>query len=290
MSETVLTPATDPEPRDEDLYRFGWRYVRNMGPDGREVVKQVPLTLEDLLHPQLGDVQLQKPIHEEIMGDLGRVFKSRLGRLRGGEVLVDCLTDWGVPGIGNTCGDVTVFEDVQIPFDPNQGLFRVEEQGGHCALVVEVSSPDTRENDVEHKVRIYERVGIPLYVIVDRPREKSPWQMIVYRLKGRKYERQVREEQNEVLLDRLNLKLFLRDNKLVCVDALTGEECAWYGQVVDQLDEARQLARQEAEGRLRAEALVRQEAEARARAEQRIRELEERLKRLEAGTSDLPPT
>ena len=38
-----------------DPYRYGWRYMRVKQLDGTEIFDQVPLTLEDVLFPQVGD-------------------------------------------------------------------------------------------------------------------------------------------------------------------------------------------------------------------------------------------
>jgi len=48
------TPSPPPPtpPRDNDPFRYGWRFMHRVGPDGREDLEQVPLTLEDVLHPQ----------------------------------------------------------------------------------------------------------------------------------------------------------------------------------------------------------------------------------------------
>src|SRR5258708_3626900 len=43
------------QPEAPDPFRFGWRYLRKKRADGREVSVQVPLTLDDVLHPREGD-------------------------------------------------------------------------------------------------------------------------------------------------------------------------------------------------------------------------------------------
>ncbi|CAA9565825.1 MAG: hypothetical protein AVDCRST_MAG18-1473 [uncultured Thermomicrobiales bacterium] len=34
-----------------DPFRYGWRYRQSFGADGPLVIEQIPLTVEDLLHP-----------------------------------------------------------------------------------------------------------------------------------------------------------------------------------------------------------------------------------------------
>src|SRR5436189_111756 len=80
---------------------YGWRYRRHEKPDGIVELEEVPLTLEDVLHPLENDVIPEQPFHEQERGYLSGVFRTRLSRLTGGLVLSDCLVDWGVPGIRN---------------------------------------------------------------------------------------------------------------------------------------------------------------------------------------------
>jgi len=60
MTTTTVEVLVAPAPStydvdDADPYRYGWRYVRCEREDGVVVTEQVPLTLEDVLHPQEGD-------------------------------------------------------------------------------------------------------------------------------------------------------------------------------------------------------------------------------------------
>src|SRR2546430_10454076 len=50
---TTIAPAPAPSSAEtDDPYRYGWRYIQHDLPDGNFVVEQVPLTLEDVLHPE----------------------------------------------------------------------------------------------------------------------------------------------------------------------------------------------------------------------------------------------
>src|SRR5438034_8039997 len=65
ISSFMIRPASDrrttmtriaptgsrPPSGDADPFRLGWRDVRHVQPDGTETWEQVPLTMEDLLHP-----------------------------------------------------------------------------------------------------------------------------------------------------------------------------------------------------------------------------------------------
>lgn len=128
----------------------------------------MPLTLEDVLYPQEGDVLPERPVQERDAEDPRPIFRQRARRLPGGFYLADCLIDWGVPGIGNPSPDLSVFRSVRNPPPENIGSFRLRDSGGRCALLVEIVSPHTRVNDVVETVREYHRVRVPLYVLIDQ--------------------------------------------------------------------------------------------------------------------------
>jgi colicin import membrane protein len=56
-------PSKSQPPPGPDPFRYGWRYVRVTRPDGTVVLDRVPLTLEDVLHPEVGDIILQSDPH-----------------------------------------------------------------------------------------------------------------------------------------------------------------------------------------------------------------------------------
>ena len=58
------TQPPDAPAADLDPFRYGWRYVPTKLPDGTVELEQVPLTLEDLLHPEPEDVKPVRTRHE----------------------------------------------------------------------------------------------------------------------------------------------------------------------------------------------------------------------------------
>jgi Uma2 family endonuclease len=261
-----LAPTPTPPSPQADPFRYGWRYQRRTRPDGSEELCEVPLTLEDVLHPQEDDVIPQRPYHERDRRYLSNTLRTRLPRLRGGLVLADCLVDWGVPGQRNTSPDISVFADLDQQPPSSIGTFRLAPSGGHCLLVIELVSPDTRTNDVDRKPDEYHQAGVPLYVIVDQKGEEGPRQLLAYRHTPEGYVLEELDEYGRVLLEPLGLRLGLKDNRVVCFDAQTGDELGDY----TQEHEARQAAEQDRQ----------REAQARQAAEQRLREVEAELRRL----------
>jgi colicin import membrane protein len=310
MPEHITAPDPAPPlvPPEANPFPYGWRYVERRAPDGSIVQDQLPLTLEDVLHPKEGDVIPERDHHELERGDLRRIFRFRLPARDGYLVYSDCLIDWGVPGIGNHSPDVSVFAGVTHPPGPQTGLFHLKDSGGRCLLLIEIVSPDTRDNDIVHKLGEYFQVGVPLYVLIDQQRVGGPRFLMAYRYTPKGYAKVELDENDRLLLEPLGLRLGIVEEALVCFDASTGEVVGNYEQVslarivaerharqeaearaaaeqhARQEAEARaaaeQHARREAEARAAAERQTRQEAEARAAAEQRLRELEADLRRL----------
>jgi colicin import membrane protein len=290
MTVTSSVPASPLPPWTlpaDDPFRYGWRFVRRIGPDGREELEQVPLTLEDVLHPQVDDVIPERPIHERDRRYLADVFNYRLPRAAGNRVLSDCIVNWGVPGIRNHSPDISVFTGLRQQPPENVGIFDLVASGGRCRLAVEIVSPDARTNDVDIKVDEYFRAGVPLYVIVDQERENGPRQLLGYRPGPAGYERIPLNAEGRLPLADLGLCLALRDERLVCFDAQTGAVIGDYDEVVKARQAAEAQARQEADARQAAETRARQEADARQAAETRLQELEAELRRLRG---EGPPT
>ncbi len=163
---TTLKPQASLLETDDPWY-IGWRYERREGLDGEETIERVPLRSEDLLYPQEGDVIVENPAQEDICAYLlGAVFQQ-LADQPGTIFLHDCRVDWGVTGVQPLCPDFSVFDNVHVPWDRNRGTFQVAALGARPLLVIEVTSPATRDFDLDNKVDLYLRANIPFYAIVD---------------------------------------------------------------------------------------------------------------------------
>ena len=108
------TGGKPPGPPDgSDPFRYGWRYVRIVRPDGTEELDQVPLTLEDVLHPEVGDVIVESDPHDSDRGYLKAVSKTRLVGDPAAVVLSDCQVDFNIRGVKPLCPDLAVFFGVR---------------------------------------------------------------------------------------------------------------------------------------------------------------------------------
>src|SRR5262249_13959658 len=127
-------------------------------------------------------------------------------------------------------------------------------------LLIEVVSPNYRDNDVVIKVEHYHRARVPLYVIVDREQEEGPVKLIGYQYAPQEYEEMLPDAQGRLWLEPLRVWMGARGDGVVCYDGVTGEDRGDYIRV-----------RQEAE-RLTDDL---------ATAEARVRELEAEIRRLQ---------
>lgn len=81
-------------------------------------------------------------------------------------VLGDCRVDWGVPGVRPLGPDILVLFGVRQWL--RRGTYHLAEEGGRPVLVLEIVSPSTRKHDLGAKRRLYYRLGVQKYVLVDR--------------------------------------------------------------------------------------------------------------------------
>src|SRR5437773_9902818 len=109
MSTISPPPAKRPIEPEVDPFRFGWRYVKVTRPDGSTELDQIPLTLEDVLHPEEGDFIVQTDKHRADWVYLHEVFRARLADDPTAVVLSDCRVAWDVAGLRAHGPDVAVF-------------------------------------------------------------------------------------------------------------------------------------------------------------------------------------
>jgi Uma2 family endonuclease len=269
-----------PVGRGEASFDYGWRMVRRKGHNGRETWERVPLTLEDVLHPEFGDVHVLSDPHTEDCTYLRTVLKDRHAADRSVAILNDCGIFWDKPGLKHHSPDLAVIFGVKRR--KGWETFHVLVEKTRPILIMEVTSPKTRVNDVETKVEEYAQAGVAYYVIVDqrRTRGRRRLELISYRLVGNKYRRVKLDEHGRAWLEPLKLWLAVvvnpetGDDRVALIDPESGSEIGDYTAISRALREA--LARADA-----AEAQARAAAEAQAAAEVRAAEAEARLRRLE---------
>jgi len=300
MTQPTSSSPAPPPSSPEDPFRYGWRYVKLVLPDGRVELDQVPLTLENTLHPEEEDEIPVCPLHKKECGYLANVLRAIPLAEAGWFVTADLRIDWGVAGIRPHSPDIAVFVGLRDPIELHAGTFHLSDSGGRCVLVIEVVSLDRRDNDVVHKFNHYHRVGIPLYLIVDQEQERGPQTLRPYRWRPEGYEAIPLDAQGRWYMEAWNFYLFLRGEQLIFQDAETGKELGNYSTVSRQLEQAdrklqenetvmEQLVEQrhaEIRAREAAEQQIREQAQAREAAEQQIREQTEAREAAERQARD----
>ena len=88
-------PSSDISERKKDSYRYGWREISHILPNGEQVHERVPLTLEDILHPQVGDFRMHSREHQRFSRYLCNVLETRIADDPTAAILDDVLV--GVP-------------------------------------------------------------------------------------------------------------------------------------------------------------------------------------------------
>jgi Uma2 family endonuclease len=170
---------------------------------------------------------------------------------------------------------------VAEPFEMKRDFtsYRIGSDGPTPILVGEVLSERTAEQgDLREKLRIYAKLGIREYILIDLTGEFLPERLLLKRL------RRDRTWKNEQDLDggvtsKLGFRLIIdTDGRLRVVNAATGEP-------YPRPDEAEA----QAQGRRAAEEARRAEEKARRAAEERARALEEELARLRGALPKAEP-
>jgi Uma2 family endonuclease len=289
-------------PTPEDPFPYGWRYV-TIQRNGEEELLQVPLTLDDVLHPEEEDYVIQLDEHFVLCKYLYEILHWWLQEETQTVVLYDMLIDWNKEDMRPHAPDVTVLRGVQKR--PQLTSYRLRETGGYPVLAIEVTSSRTRQLDVQglrtpNKFQHYARVGIPIYVIVDLAKVKNVQEeripLAAYRLnEDGKYTPILPDAQGRLWLETVGLALGYDDGEVTWFDP-DGRVLHSYNGVVQAYEaehERAEAERQQAEAeRQRAETAEQRAETERQRAEaerqqaeaerQRAEEATERIRQLEA--------
>ncbi len=247
-------------PTEEDPFPYGMRYVEVTGPGGRAEIEPVALTRQENLHPRTGDSLNQGDPHFEDCAYLRMTLREHLAGNPGAVAFSDLTVIWDRPDIRPHCPDCMVVFGVQDP-DRNWQAFSVRREGVRPSLIIEITSPQNRNQDLVIKRRQYFRLGVPFYAIVDQTsgRGESPrlLRVLGYRRGPRAFQALPLNNEGRLWLEPVGLWLGVEDERTYLYTP-TGERMLNYGEVSRARDA---------------------EARARAAAEERVRQLEEELRR-----------
>jgi len=256
MASPARKPLADWEaeitPGGDDPFRYGSRWRKVRLPNGEVTEQQIPLTAEDLLDPELGDEVPQSEAHFEFLHGLTNLLLRHYRSREDIKLAGDMKMAWGIPGLKEPAPDIAIIPGVRKKYDMDRGSFDVVEEGVRPCLIIEVVSAtdsEVRRNDYEKKVEIYQRAGIPEYLICDPPTSVTQGRLLLtgYRLRPNgQYGRIQPDSQGRLLSESTGLRFGVgQDGRTLTVfDTRTGEG------LVDPDDRARR----EAEARKAAEA------------------------------------
>jgi Uma2 family endonuclease len=274
MTTTTVEVLTSPaagalrERDPADPFRYGWRYIKVDRPDGTSELRQDPLTLEDVLHPQEGDQVTHSDAHQRRRRYLCNVLEAQLAHDPSAVVLDDVRIAWDVPDLKAHGPDIAVIIGVQQR--QNWSTFDVAREGVRPALIIELTSPETASIDRSNKLEEYDIAGVPLYVIVDTVvlRKEPMLRLMGYTQTANGYHVLPPNERGWLWLAPVQLWLGIEHNELVCYNAAGAP-----------MGDYRALAAALAE-----ESAAREAAEQRAAAaEVQLRALEAELRRLRSA-------
>jgi len=210
----------------DDPFRLGFRERVVRLPGGRTELRQIPLTAEDLLDPQLGDHVTQNSWHNAIVVSIFEMLSWRYESRPDVLVTGDLKMMWGIPGLPNPSPDVAVIPGVRDKARMRRS-FKIRQEGTRPTFVLEVVSdePEHRSADHHRKVEIYERAGISEYLILDPPPSADEeCQLSGFRLNAsHRYEPIPPDAQGRILSDASGLWFAPRGRDLLLWDVATGE-------------------------------------------------------------------
>ena len=241
-----------------DPFRYGWRYRQSFDAEGLLVIEQIPLTVEDLLHPQEGDQVTHRAEHQRRRRYLCDVFEGQLRHDPTAVVLDDVRVAWDIPDLGAHGPDIAVILGVRER--QNWSTFDVAQEGVRPALLIEITSPETASIDRSVKLEEYEVAGVPLYVIIDgvSRRRDTTVRILAYELTPVGYRPVATNKHGWVWLPSVQTWLGVTDDDIVCYDH-SGQALGDYRTITARLAA---------------------ETSARFAAETRLRELEDEIRRL----------
>lgn len=270
-AEPVESQSTVQSEQQED-FAYGWREREKILANGASVQERIPLTLNDILHPQVGDFRMHTDEHERYCIYLYNVLTGILANIAGAIVLHDTRVSWPDPDLDAHGPDIAVIFDVAEHRD--WSTFDTAEEGTKPTLIIEVTSPKTRSVDLVNKHDEYEQAGIDYYIIVDIRRRKSgiARELIGYRLTDNGYEQMFPNKQGRLWMKPVGLWIGIEGTNLVCYDE-DERKVKSHVEVLADLNI-------ETSARAKAEKMAQDEASALAEAEKRIAELEAEIDRL----------
>jgi len=266
QEETYVTPYSIDM---DDPYRYGYRHIFKTVDDIITITGRIPLTLEDLLHPEEEDRRVQNPHHSLACYALQTGNVKQFADDPDILILHDVRIDWNVAGIRPFGPDITIVLNGKME-DEEKGTYVVGEDGDAPIMVFEVTSPSTRPQDFFDKPILMQQIGLPYYFVIDIATRNK--RVYGYELNEAGCYIGIRpDEQERVWVEPAKMWLGLNGKKVECFDA-DGNLMLSHSELAKAFDQATLQASQEAQ-RAEEEAEKREEADLRAKMAEKLRQL-----------------
>jgi Uma2 family endonuclease len=204
MAEPVRKPTSSELLDDEEPGITLQRWVER--PGGRIELVEMPLTPELFLNPQVGDHMTQGTRHGNTARQIADLLDDFFRPAPDVLVTFDLKHLFG-PGLPQPSPDVSVIRGVRDK-EADRESFDVMTEGVRPCLILEVVSPLSsriRKADLEDKVALYRRAGIPEYLIVDSQRRDRRFRLLGHRLGPSGYEPIEPDEEGRLLSETTGL-------------------------------------------------------------------------------------
>lgn len=252
-------PEESEEPEDdENGVTLLQRWVER--PGGRLELVEIPLTPELFLDPQLEDKMVQGEFHASLMAELKELLSRYFHAQPDVKVLMDVkhLLGRGLPG---PAPDISIIRGVRHPERERRSFSVVKEGVAPCFILEIVSYFDARirRTDEVDKVKLYERIEVEEYFLVDMPRKgtEGRFRLKGYRLDSDRRYRPIEPDDRGSLLSKETGLLFgvsPDGGRVEVFDAASGERIRTPLEEVDARKRAERVAAGEVEARKAAEA------------------------------------
>jgi Uma2 family endonuclease len=166
----------------------------------------MPLTPELFLNPQVGDKMTQGKRHLDTARQITERLEDFFRPVPDVLVTMDMKHLFG-PGLDQPGPDISVIRGVRNR-DADRDSFDVVAEGVRPCLILEIVSPLSsriRRTDLEDKVTLYRRAGIPEYLILDCQRRDRRFRLIGYRLGPSGYQPIEPDEEGRLLSETAGL-------------------------------------------------------------------------------------
>ncbi|MEM7130063.1 MAG: Uma2 family endonuclease [Chloroflexota bacterium] len=231
--------------------------------------KEVPLTLLDILYQtddDIGMVHVSQNILHDIWCRLLAVMLQTHLTVEKWFVTHDVLIHWGWRGVPPKYPDVAAMPDAHVVLGRALS-YHVGTDGPLPAFIAEITSPTSRENDLDIKPTEYAAMGIKEYLIIDmHPEDGEAWQLIGYCLGNNPYYDEITPNvDGSITFLTVNLRFkTVGSERIEVYDVVTGERLLTPDEMKKRAEEEAKRAEEEAK---RADDLARQLDELKAKYE-----------------------